>query len=276
MTLVLLLWAGCSSDDHGGGGSGFGQGPAGAVSDADLVTAGRLTTCTHVPFPPFESAADGRVQGFDIALTDRIAGELGVPQSVRDAPLEDFQSGALLDARQCDLAAAALPITPERAAHADFSQPYFNATQAVLTRKKSGVAAMGDLKTKAKLGAQSQTGGEEYAQGQGYDPASFATSPEVLQALRSGYVQAVIIDYPVARGWLSDPANGRDFRILDQVDTGEQYGFMVRKGNTKLLAAVDQALENVEADGTYEELYKEWIGPYTSVAALPSAPPTVP
>ncbi len=262
-TAGLVLVAGCTSSGSGGKTS------AGGV---DVVKAGRLTTCTHLPYPPFQSEIDGRVQGFDVALVDLVAKDLGVKQQILDTPFENFKTGAFLNSGQCDLAAAGMTITAERKKNVDFSDPYFNATQAVLVDRKSGAASFADLKAKGrKLGAQAQTTGEDYAKKRGFDPISFESSDAVLNGLRTGQVQAVVIDYPVVQGWLKDKANANQFKVVDNLKTGEQYGFTVKKGNTKLRAAINKAIADAKADGTYKKLYEKWIGPYDAAAASPSA-----
>ena len=261
-TVGLLLVAGCSS------GNGGGQSSAKGVP---LVKAGQLTTCTHLPYPPFQSEIDGKVQGFDVSLIDLVAGDLGVKQTVVDTPFENFKTGAFLNSGQCDLAAAGMTITEERKKNVDFSDPYFDATQAVLVDRKSGINSLADVKSKGKkLGAQAQTTGEEYATKQGFDPVSFESSDAVLNGLRTGQVQAVVIDYPVVQGWLKDKANADAFKVVDNLNTGEQYGFTVKKGNTKLLAAINKAIKEAKADGTYKKLYEKWIGPYSASAATAS------
>ncbi|MGW4157823.1 transporter substrate-binding domain-containing protein, partial [Micromonospora chersina] len=156
-----------------------------------------------------------------------------------------------------------------RKKNVDFSDPYFEATQAVLVDKKSGISSFADLKGK-KVGAQAQTTGEDYAKSKGLDPVSFESSDAVINGLRTGQVQAVVIDYPVVQGWLKDKANADAFEVAEQINTGEQYGFTVKKGNTKLLAAINKALAEAKADGTYKKLYEKWIGPYDESAASPS------
>ncbi|MER7681786.1 transporter substrate-binding domain-containing protein [Streptomyces sp. NPDC096934] len=260
-TAGLLLVAGCSS---GGGGKVTAHG-------VPLVKAGQLTTCTHLPYPPFQSEIGGKVQGFDVSLIDLVAKDLGVKQDIVDTPFENFKTGAFLNSGQCDLAAAGMTITPERKKNVDFSDPYFEATQAVLVDKKSGIDSLAGLKAKGKkLGAQAQTTGEDYARKQGFDPVSFESSDAVLNGLRTGQVQAVIIDYPVVQGWLKDKANAAAFKVVDNLNTGEQYGFTVKKGNTKLVAAVNTAIKDAKADGTYKKLYEKWIGPYDESAATAS------
>lgn len=212
------------------------------------------------------------MQGFDVSLIDLVAGDLGVKQAVVDTPFENFKTGAFLNSGQCDLAAAGMTITEERKKNVDFSDPYFDATQAVLVEKKSGINSLADVKSKGKkLGAQAQTTGEEYATKQGFDPVSFESSDAVLNGLRTGQVQAVVIDYPVVQGWLKDKANADAFKVVDNLNTGEQYGFTVKKGNTKLLAAINKAIKDAKADGTYKKLYEKWIGPYSAATASPSA-----
>ncbi|KUL72133.1 MULTISPECIES: transporter substrate-binding domain-containing protein [unclassified Streptomyces] len=262
-TAGLVLVAGCSSGDDGGSGTKT------AAGGVELVKAGQLTTCTHLPYPPFQSEIDGKVQGFDVSLVDLVADDLGVKQAILDTPFENFKTGAFLNSGECDLAAAGMTITAERKKNVDFSDPYFEATQAVLVDKKSGITSFADLKGK-KVGAQAQTTGEDYAKSKGLDPVSFESSDAVLNGLRTGQVQAVVIDYPVVQGWLKDKANADAFQVAEQINTGEQYGFTVRKGNTKLLAAVNKALSEAKADGTYKKLYEKWIGPYDESAASPS------
>jgi polar amino acid transport system substrate-binding protein len=264
-TAGMVLLAACTSTDDGGGG-------ATTAGGVELVKAGQLTTCTHLPYPPFQSEIDGKVQGFDVALIDLVADDLGVKQQILDTPFENFKTGAFLNSGECDLAAAGMTITDERKKNVDFSDPYFNATQAVLVAKDSGVGSLADVKSEnVKLGAQAQTTGEDYVKGEGFDPVSFESSDAVLNGLRTGQVKAVVIDYPVVQGWLKDKANADAFTVAEQIDTGEQYGFTVKKGNKALQDAVNKALADAKADGTYKKLYERWIGPYDESAASPAA-----
>nr|WP_236242143.1 transporter substrate-binding domain-containing protein [Streptomyces sp. CC228A] len=254
----MLLAAGCGSD---------GGGPGEAKGGVPVVEQGKLTTCTHLPYPPFQSERDGRVVGFDVALVDLVAEDLGVEQKILDTPFENFKTGAFLNSGECDLAAAGMTITDERKKNVDFSLPYFDATQALLASKKSGAASLADVKARTlRLGAQAGTTGESHAKSQGLDPVAFESSDAVLNGLRTGQVDAVVIDYPVVQGWLKDPATADAFRLAEDIETGEQYGFSVKKGNDALRAAIDKALRDAKADGTYDKLYEEWIGPLPASA----------
>ncbi|MET9802236.1 ABC transporter substrate-binding protein [Streptomyces sp. NPDC006368] len=249
----LLLAAGCASGD---------EGPGEAAGGVPVVEKGKLTTCTHLPYPPFQFERDGKVVGFDVALIDLVAKNLEVEQEILDTPFENFKTGAFLNSDRCDLAAAGMTITEDRKKNVDFSVPYFDATQALLASSKSGAKTLADVKAKKlKLGAQAETSGEDYARKQGFDPVAFESSDAVLNGLRTGQVDAVVIDYPVVQGWLKDKANADAFVLGQNIRTEEQYGFSVKKGNDKLRAAIDKAITDAKADGTYKKLYEQWIGP---------------
>src|ERR671914_366134 len=97
------------------------------VGGVALVKKGQLTTCTNIPYPPFQLQQSGQVVGFDIDMIALVAKELGVPQKIIDTPFETIKGGAALNSGKCDVAAAGMSIKPERAKFIDFSIPYFQA-----------------------------------------------------------------------------------------------------------------------------------------------------
>jgi polar amino acid transport system substrate-binding protein len=231
------------------------------VQGARLVRKGTLTTCTHLPYPPFQSVRGGRVVGFDIDMIDLVARRLGVRQRVIDTPFETIRTGSALNAGKCDVAAAAMTIKPDRARFIDFSAPYFDATQAVLGSRRLMPATLDAVKARRlKVGSQAQTTGEEFVHGKGIDSASFKDSASLLGGLRSGQVDVIVEDYPVVRGWLRDPVN-RGYGVLANLSTGERYGFAVRKGrNPALLRLINQTIQESRRDGRYATLQRKWIG----------------
>ncbi|MFF2505814.1 transporter substrate-binding domain-containing protein [Streptomyces sp. NPDC058067] len=256
---VALTVTACSSDSKT-------TTTAGGVK---LVKAGRLTTCTHLPYAPFQSEKNGKVVGFDVAMIDLVAKDLGIKQQIIDKAFETIKTGADLNAGVCDVAAAGMTITDERKQSLDFSVPYFDADQALLARKGVDAKTLADIKSKKlKMGSQSSTTGEDAAHAKGLDPQSFESSDAELNGLRTGQADVIIQDYPVVQDWLKDPANASKFELVGVVKTGEQYGFAVKKGgNPKLLAAIDKAIGDAKKDGTYKKLYEKWIGPMPEGAA---------
>ncbi|WP_407700783.1 transporter substrate-binding domain-containing protein [Streptomyces endophyticus] len=228
-----------------------------------LVHKGKLTTCTHLPYAPFQSEKNGKVVGFDVSLMDLVAKQLGVKQDIIDKSFETIKTGADLNAGLCDVAAAGMTITPERKQNLDFSDPYFDADQALLARKGVDAKSLDDIKgSKLKLGSQAATTGEDLAHKKGVDSQSFESSDAELNGLRTGQVDVLVQDYPVVQNWLKDSAVKDKFVLVGTVPTGEEYGFAVKKGgNPKLLAAVNKAIGQAKKDGTYKKLYEQWIGP---------------
>jgi polar amino acid transport system substrate-binding protein len=157
------------------------------------------------------------------------------------------------------VAAAGMTITEERKQNLDFSVPYFDATQALLAKKGSGITDLASAKGK-KMGSQSATTGEDFVKKEGFDPVSFETSDAELNGLKSGQVDVLVQDLPVVSEWLKDPANS-EFEIVGDLDTGEQYGFAVKKDRgDDLLKTIDEVIEQAKSDGTYVMLYAMWIG----------------
>jgi polar amino acid transport system substrate-binding protein len=248
-----LLASGCGSSEAG---------PS-TVEGVRLVKAGQLTTCTHLPYPPFQFEKDGKVVGFDVAMIDLVAKDLGVEQVVVDKSFETIKTGADLNAGVCDVAAAGMTITDERKKNLDFSVPYFDATQALLARKGLKVDSLDDVKAqKLRLGSQSSTTGEDFARAAGIDPKSYESSDAELNGLRTGQVDVIIQDFPVVQNWLKNSTTAAKFELAANLDTGEQYGFAVKKGgNPELLKKIDAAIGKARQDGTYSKLHERWIGP---------------
>jgi polar amino acid transport system substrate-binding protein len=152
-----------------------------------------------------------------------------------------------------------MTITDERKKNLDFSLPYFDATQALLAKKGSGITSLDTAKGK-KVGSQSATTGEDFVTAAGLDPVSFETSDAELNGLKSGQVDVIVQDLPVVSEWLKDSANSA-FEIVANLDTGEQYGLGLKKGgNPALLKVVDEVITQAKSDGSYDALYEKWIG----------------
>jgi polar amino acid transport system substrate-binding protein len=246
--------AGCAKEDTGGT----------TESGVALIKQGSLTTCTHLPYAPFQSKDDtGKVVGFDVALIDLVATKLQVTQEIVDTPFEGIKSGSDLNSGKCDVAAAGMTITDERKKVLDFSDPYFDATQALATATGKEVKTLEELAGK-RLGVQGGTTGEDYIKTQVADKkldvevVSYKDLAALQQALATNQVEGAVNDLPVWNEYIK--ANPDKVVVAAGFDTGEQYGFAVKKGNAELLKAVNDALTAARADGTYDSIYATWIG----------------
>ena len=253
---AALTIGACGGDEGGGGGNA-----KTAASGVDLVNEGQLTTCTHLPYRPFQFEQGGKIVGFDVDLVDLVAKRLGVKQQIVDTPFEGIQSGEDLNARKCDIAAAAMTITPEHKQKIAFSDPYFDANQALLAEKGSGVKSFEDLRGET-LGVQSGTTGKMYAEenaaSKGVKLKDYEDLALQLSSVKSGQIPAAINDIPVLLDYVQ---KNPELEVVAQFETGEQYGFGMKKGTSQdLQRVVNQVLKKARADGTYDRLYKKWFG----------------
>jgi polar amino acid transport system substrate-binding protein len=258
--LSALALAGCSNGPTST--SSTPAASAAGASGVSLISAGKLTVCTHLPYAPFQSNDDsGKTVGFDVDMMDLVAKKLGVTQAVVDTPFEGIKSGQDMATGKCDIAAAGMTITDERKKAILFSVPYFDATQALLVPNGSSVKSLADLKGK-KLGAQSSTTGLDYATknkaANGYEIVEFQDLASETQALLTGQVDGAINDLPVWSEALKQ--NPGKATIATQFNTGEQYGFGMKLGNDALKKVVDEVITSSKSDGTYDQLFKKWIG----------------
>jgi polar amino acid transport system substrate-binding protein len=249
---AALVLGACGGDE---------EGATAEDSSVDLVNSGALTTCTHLPYKPFQFEQGGKIVGFDVDMIDLVAKELGVTQEIVDTPFEGIQSGEDLNARKCDVAAAAMTITPEREEKIAFSDPYFDANQALLVKQGSGIDSFAKLEGKT-LGVQSGTTGKLYAEENaapnGVQLKDYEDLALELSSVKSGQIPAAINDVPVLLDYVKE---NPDTAVTAQFETGEQYGFGMKKGTSQELErVVNDVIAQAKSDGTYDRLYEKWFG----------------
>lgn len=249
---VLLALVGCSSA------------PASeeAGNDFDLVTPSELSICTDSPFPPFifeDADSPTGYSGAEIELITAIAERLDLEPVIQSVSFEAIQSGLALNSRQCDVAAAGMIITEERAKNLRFSEGYLNTSEGLLVGPAVDATSLEDLKG-ARIGVQTGTSGEAYAKEHAPDGAevvSFGNDAELLFALKAGNIDAILQDLYVLS---AHRAENPDLRLIETFETGTQLGFGFRKdGSDALVAAFDSALEEVLSDGTWDQIHEEFL-----------------
>ncbi len=228
-------------------------------SGVNVINDGKLTVCTSLPYEPFEFEQGSDIVGFDMDLMKKVAEATKLEMATVVIGFEGIQSGQALNSGKCDIAAAGMTITDERAKAIDFTDPYFDATQALLTKDES-LDSLDELKGKT-LGAMTGTTGEKYANEnapEGVTIKAFENLGLQTSAVKSGQIDAIIQD----NGPLLDYAKKNpDTYVTAEFATGEQYGFAVKKdSNADLLEAANKAIADAKADGSYDEIYKTWFG----------------
>ena len=241
------------------GGAASGE-SAESLSEVSLVFKGALTVCTDSPYAPFVYEEKGKLTGFDVDLGKVVADALDVDLDVLDVDFDSITSGDSLNTDVCDVAVAAMTITGERARVLDFSSPYFDAKQALVTPRGSGLDQLTELAGK-RVGVQKDTTGETYMSDYAPESTKVTAYPDAegLQAaLAAGEIDAAVLDNTVSGEFVgSNP----DLKVAREFDTGEQYGMAVKKdGNIPLLRKINSTLAEIRADGTYDKIYTKYFG----------------
>jgi polar amino acid transport system substrate-binding protein len=244
---VGLLAVGCGGDDD--------DDEIAGGEDLNLITEGTLTVGTDTPFPPFETGQPPNISGYDIDVMNAIGDDLGLEVTYEDTGFgtifRDTAQG------QFDTAAAASTILSGRERTVDFTDPYYEAQQALLVPEGSDIASVDDL-SGAIVGAQDGTTGETYANDKtdASEVRGFPEGPNAIAALRTGQVDAVIIDEPVAIDAVEKQGG---VEIAEVISTDELYGFAVAPDNDALREAMNESLMMLKDDGTIDELYEKYF-----------------
>jgi polar amino acid transport system substrate-binding protein len=263
---LALLAAACGGgDDDGdevaGGDNGTTEeSPAEEEPTFETLEEGVLQVGSCLDYRPFEFFKKGEDEptGFDVELTDAIAAELGLEVEWVRANFDTIFTA--VNAREFDMVAAASTITEERQETVDFSDPYYNARQALTVQSESGIASTDDLSDGDTVGVQKGTTGKAWAEEnlapQGVEIKVFDVVTGAFTDLESGAVQGVVNDEPSSAAEIE---NRPGLEIAESIDTDEDYGFAFSKDNPDLTLAVNEALQAVIDAGTYEEIFMKYF-----------------
>jgi polar amino acid transport system substrate-binding protein len=261
---VVGIAAGCGGGDDNGTTTTATTGGAG--NDLGLITPGTLTVGSDIPYPPFEQGKPPDYTGFDIELIDAIAKKLNVTPKIVDTAFAtifvDEQAGKF------DIVASSTTITPLRSKKVTFSKPYFDADQSLMVQKGSDLTSTADITSDTSIAVQEGTTGQEYAEKK--TDATVQAFPGIgtaFNAVQAGQVDGVINDFAVSAFALKKYP---ELDVVQTISTDEHYGFPMQKSNTALQKAVNGALTELIADGTYEKIFQKWFTEKPPKEFLPS------
>lgn len=135
----------------------------------------------------------------------------------------------------------------------------------------AGIKSVDDIKSGDKVGVQSGTTGEQWAKdnlaSKGVEVVPYDDILAAFSALQAGDVVGVINDLPISQDIVKDDTRGLE--VVQEIPTGESYGFSFNKSNTALRDAVNYGLAQVIASGEYKTIYEKWFG--AAPASMPTA-----
>jgi len=247
-----------------------------AANGLQTVTAGKLTIATGEPaYEPWvigDKPESGK--GFEAAIAYAVAKQLGYSAKNVVWVRTSFDEAIAPGLKNWDFNLQQFSITDERKKSVDFSSPYYETTQAVVTVKGSkaaGVSSVAGLKGLA-IGAASGTTSFNAIESI-IKPTSgakaFNNNDDAVAALQAGQIDALVVDLPTAL-YLSavEITDGVIAGQLPNSSTGgDQFGLVLEK-DSKLTSAVSKAVDALKANGTLAKLADKWLANYASAPVL--------
>jgi polar amino acid transport system substrate-binding protein len=206
-------------------------------------------------YPPFNFRDNGTLEGFDLDIGLALSEKMGVKPNPVTNKWESIIPG--LEAKKYDAIIGSMTITDARKQVVSFTKPYYRSGAAIFTMKNNtDIKSVSDLKGKI-IGAIKQSTYEGYAKNYSNDVRGYTSDIDALNDLKTGRIDAVITDkfvgIPIIQKGIMDIK-------LVTVMQAEEIGIAVRKDDTVLLGKLNNALDEIIADGTYDKISKKWFG----------------
>lgn len=259
-TMIFALFTGCSSNNTSGqpADNNTDQAPS---QGAEQNGSNTITMYTNAEFAPFEYFEGEKIVGVDADIAQEIAKDLGKELKIEHSDFDSLIPSLVTG--KADFVAAGMTITPEREEEVDFSIPYVESVQNIISNKDAEITSMEGLKGK-KIGVQLGTtgdlavtdainleDGELY--GSGAEVKTYANALEAAQDLLTGRIDAVVIDKLTAEEIVKN--NAEELVTVKFGEISEAYGIAVEKGNAELLDSINKTLQRLIDEGKIEE----WI-----------------
>jgi polar amino acid transport system substrate-binding protein len=273
----LLTFTACSPAETTSTGSS-GAAPSGTAqcdkAALKTLSSGALTFGTDQPAysPWFVDDDPTNGKGYESAVAYAVAQKLGYAKEDVKWVRVPFNAAIAPGPKTFDANLNEFSITDERKQAVDFSSPYYDVTQAIVTIASSpaaGVTTIDGLRN-LKLGAQVGTTSYTAAKAIGATPpvAVYNNNDDAKAALSSGQIDALVLDLPTAFEVQSELTDGK---IVGQLPAGtdkpEQFGIVLDKGSP-LTACVSSAVDGLQADGTLGRLQQQWLAEAGSAPVL--------
>ena len=237
-----------------------GSAEAGAGADFGLVKDGTLTVATEGTYRPFSFHGDGgtgALTGYDVEIIQAVADKLDLEVEFQETQWDAIFAG--LDAGRFDVIANQVTINDDREEKYLFSEPYTVSPGVIVVKDDDdSISSFDDLEGKAA--AQSLTSNwNELAKESGAKIEAVEGWAQAVALLRQGRVDATINDKLTFLDYeTTDGPTG--LKIAAETDEAGEQAFTFTKDKKALVEAVDGALDELRADGTFAEISEKYFG----------------
>ncbi|MGH2676093.1 MAG: ABC transporter substrate-binding protein [Actinomycetota bacterium] len=274
-----VLLAACAPEQTqpaGGGGGGAAEPDQCATENLPLLTPGQLAIGTDNPaFPPwFEGGTPegspweindpATGEGFESAVAYAVAERLGFGTDQVAWVEVPFNQSFKPGPKEFDFDINQISYVPERDQAVDFSDSYYDVNQALVAREGNAItdsttlAELADYRLGAPVGTTSFDYIEQNIQPT-EDPGVYDSLNDSIRALKNDQVDGIVVDLPTA--FFITAVQVEDGVIVGQfpsVGQQEYFGMVFEDGNA-LVECVNEALDELKADGTLQAIQQEWL-----------------
>lgn len=242
---LLATLAGCSSKSED-------------TSLKDVQSAGKLKIGLEGDWQPFSyHDEDDNLVGYDVEVATKVAEKLGVKAVITEGPWDGLLTG--LDTGVYDVVVNGVDVTPERSETFDFTDAYaYDHIDLVVKKDNTTITSFEDLKGKKSANSTGSTYaemGEEY----GATVSNVPTLAETMELVLNGTVDATINADTSIQDYLNTTGE-KGLKVVVQDDEATEYAIPVKKGNTSLKEAINDALKELREEGTLKELSIKYFG----------------
>lgn len=221
-----------------------------------------LIMATNAEFPPYEYFEGEKIVGIDAEIAEAIADKLGMELTIEHVDFDSVVPG--VQSGKYDFGMAGLTVTDERLEQVNFSTSYATGIQVIVVKEDSEITSVDDLFAEGAshtIGVQLATTGDLYTTSDLEDEGlatieRYNKGADAIMALTSGKIDCVVIDNEPAKVFVQ---NNEGLKILETEYVTENYAIAVSKDNTEMMDKINNALDELIADGTVASIIDKYI-----------------